>query len=88
MIYLKQYAFKRKNKTKKIPTFYSKLIITALIFGIVTAFCNINNELKEPVKKILYQSYDFSPIKEKSVIYIDKCKEIFRDFKNSVLQGE
>ena len=85
---MKQYAFKRKEENRKIHRFYSKIIISALIFGMVTALCNINKELKEPVKKILHHSYDYGMIKEKSVIYLDKCKEFIIEFKNSVYQGE
>lgn len=85
---MKQYAFKRKEEKNKIPLFYTKLIISVLIFGAVTAFCNLNEEFKEPVRKILYHSYDFDTLSEKSAIYIDKCREVFYEIKNMIDQGE
>lgn len=85
---LKQYAFKRKKAEERIPPFYGKLIISAIIFGMVTVLCNINKELKEPVKKILYHSYEFENIKDDIVIYSNKCKEFFYNIKNAVIQGE
>lgn len=84
---MKQYAFKRKEE-EKVQSFYSKLLITTVIFCVITLICNLNQKLKEPLKEILYSSYDFQQIKEETTFYIDKCKDLITDIKNSVYQEE
>lgn len=84
---MKQYAFKRKEEDK-VNSFYAKLLITTVIFCVVTIICNLNQNFKEPIKEILYSSYDFQQIKIQTEFYLDKCKEFVVDIKNSVYREE
>ena len=85
---MEKYRFKRKEKSKKIPSLYRNILFSVIIFGIITFSCRINPDLKNSVKNVLYNSYDMNLIKSNSIVYIDKCKEVINEIKSNLIQEE
>lgn len=85
---MKEYNFKRQKYNNDTPVFYTKLVVSFILYFVIIIVCNYNTQINTSIKDTLNKSYDFINLKNNCSIYINKVRDFLSEINDVLVMEE